>query len=130
MGGDTWLYSCRPGCDFPYTDGMVSDTDRSEERRVIQISSLFVSAFYPVMDYNERGYQFLLRAGSRGSWWKSKLVWVVFSTIIFFMLLAGAFFCTELVVSAIGVSGGGSDLWRCIGTFSMLKKVQCQWHVP
>ncbi len=34
---------------------------------LIQISSLFVSAFYPVMDYNERGYQFLLRAGSRGS---------------------------------------------------------------
>lgn len=97
---------------------------------LIQISSLFVSAFYPVMDYNERGYQFLLRAGSRGSWWKSKLVWVVFSTIIFFMLLAGAFFCTELVVSAIGVSGGGSDLWRCIGTFSMLKKVQLFFILP
>ena len=97
---------------------------------LIQLSSFFVSVFYPVMDYNERGYQFLIRLKSRGDWWKSKLVWVVFSTIIFFMFLIGIFFCTEQVVSFIGVSGEGSDLWHCLGAFSMLRKVHLFFILP
>lgn len=34
-------------------------------------------AAYPMHDYDERGYQFLIRAGSKKIWWISKCVWVI-----------------------------------------------------
>lgn len=47
-------------------------------------------AAYPMHDYDERGYQFLIRAGNKKIWWMSKCIWViVYCSISYVIFFAG-----------------------------------------
>lgn len=48
---------------------------------LFHIGYLFFILRYPFRDYAERGYQFLLRSGSKGIWWLSKYIWTIGTAI-------------------------------------------------
>lgn len=46
-----------------------------------------IISIYPMKDYNERGYQFLLRVEKKSYWWISKCIWVIFSVSLYYGIL-------------------------------------------
>ena len=77
---------------------------------VLHSSYILLLAGYCGNDLNKNGYQNMLRSGSRVNWWKSKCIWLIASTIIFY-----AMFFLFLVVFA-ALTGGmaltpASDIW-------------------
>ena len=59
---------------------------------VIHSYLLFVIGTYPKRDYEEHGYQFLLRAEKKSYWWLSKCIWIVVTVIFYWFLIIGTTF--------------------------------------
>lgn len=62
---------------------------------------LLVIATYPKNDYIERGYQFLIRVGSKWYWWLSKGIYILVSACVYYL-------CILIVAVAFTTVQGGS----------------------
>lgn len=52
----------------------------------IQVMAAFLIVSYPTQDLHSYGVQILTRTKTRGSWWISKCVWNIFTTILFYSI--------------------------------------------
>lgn len=64
---------------------------------LIQVGFYLTIAKYPLVDFKERGYQFLIRSGSKRNWWYSKCIWVCIHTLVYY----GVIYLTTMIVSGI-----------------------------
>ena len=76
----------------------------------LQIFVLFSTAKYPQQDYEECGYQFWIRTGSKRNWWISKIVWCFTHVFVYYGLF---YFVTFLFNFCLGGDNGWkiTDIW-------------------
>ena len=77
---------------------------------VFHMGYVLLGISYPYHDYAERGYQFLIRAGSKRLWWMSKYLWSIGNAVLYCLIFYGI---TRLFTVVIGESTlwNGSDIW-------------------
>lgn len=75
---------------------------------------LFAIGTYPKEDYLERGYQYLIRVGSKWYWWLSKGIYILVSVLIYYSSIL-------VVAFAFTIIKGGSfhGLHKEIGYYAM-----------
>lgn len=104
----TWLdYMCG------FFKGMreISSMDRNQNFNIPiewflpQVVYYLIVAKYPRSDFEERGYQFLIRSGSKRNWWYSKCIWVCLNALVYY----GIVYLTIMIAAAIT---GNLNLWN------------------
>lgn len=77
---------------------------------VFHMGYVLLGISYPYHDYAERGYQFLIRAGSKKLWWMSKYLWSIGNAVLYCLIFYGI---TRLFTVVIDESTlwNGSDIW-------------------
>ncbi|MDD6071572.1 MAG: hypothetical protein PUC12_12300 [Clostridiales bacterium] len=60
---------------------------------------------YPYYDYSQRGYQYLMRSGSKMIWWFSKVLWNNFHVLLYC-------FCFYIITLFVTVLDGGKLIWN------------------
>lgn len=82
-----------------------------QEWFIVQIFFVILVSRYPKTDFDERGYQVLIRSKSKKNWWISKCVWVLCNTVLYYSII-------YLVIIAFAHFSGGlsveakSDIWK------------------
>ena len=71
----------------------------------LQVWYYLIIVKYPRADFEERGYQFLIRSGSKRNWWYSKCIWVCVNTLVYY----GIIYLTITVAAAFT---GNLNLWN------------------
>jgi hypothetical protein len=88
-----------------------STSDRNQNFNIpiewflIQVGHYLIIAKYPRFDFEERGYQFIIRSGSKRNWWYSKCIWVCVNTVVYY----GTIYLTIMVAAAFT---GNLNLWN------------------
>ena len=77
---------------------------------VLQLSYMTIIAGYAGTNLRQCGYQIFLRSGSKLNWWRSKYIWLLGTTILYYLVFIG------IVWSFAMASGNGtiqitSNLW-------------------
>ncbi len=79
---------------------------------IVQSFFIIMMSGYPKADFNERGYQVLIRSKSKKKWWFSKCVWLLCSTVLYYSIL-------YLIIMVFAYFSAGlsldtrSDIWKC-----------------
>jgi len=94
-----------------------SDADRTatlfipQEWLIVQTFFIIMISRFPKTDFDERGYQVLIRSKSKKNWWISKCIWVLCSTVLYYGII-------YLIVGVFAYFSGGisletkDDIWK------------------
>lgn len=94
-----------------------SDVERTatflipQEWLIVQIFFIIMVSRYPKTDFDERGYQVLIRSKSKKNWWTSKCVWVLCSTVLYYVILYFIIVVFALFSSGLSLETK-SDIWK------------------
>lgn len=77
---------------------------------VLQIGYLMMIARYTAADLKQNGYKLFLRIGNKSTWWYGKCIWVMISTLLYYVIFYGilsgfAFFTGKFRLDAT------SEIW-------------------
>lgn len=79
---------------------------------VLQVGYIFFLTGHCAKDLNKDGYQRILRSGGKIIWWKTKCVWIIVSTLLYYAMFLCLLAFFSLMTGGIQIRVT-SEIWMC-----------------